>query len=131
MLLDDLIAEIDDMDEKRRAEKNEKIELDESVRVAGDSMREAALTRKRKNNDGDISGTTKMESLSYGGSSTVTKKTKRAVDEISDEDEADMLVKQMRQRSQMESKRFELEESLFPFDEEREERIERGMLNQQ
>lgn len=67
-------------------------------------MREAALTEKKKNNNRDIEDITGIENLRDCGWSTVTKKTKRSLVDISD-DEVDMRVEQRRHRSQTESKR--------------------------
>ncbi|PXF49215.1 hypothetical protein BWQ96_01004 [Gracilariopsis chorda] len=110
-LLDDLILEIDEFEERRRTERDEGTELDKRLVAAGAQMRARALSRERS-----------LDRES--GEESEQKRKKRPLIVDSDDEEQDMISAHIAARREIEGKRLKLEEDMFCFEQRREEREE-------
>ena len=131
ILLDDLILAMDEQEEEKRAECNEKTEKERLLVEAGERIREQALRRASLEGDesvieGDGSGS---PSQSVTPS---TRRTKRRIQYESDGEEKELMMNELQQRREIDSKRLKLEEERFVVEKQRDERLmaetEKGMV---
>lgn len=122
VLLDDVVLEIDDVEEKRRAERNERTELDARLRAAGEHMRAAALTGTR-------SSAASVDDEGNGEEQRGWKR--RAVVVDSEEDEKDAIEEHIEARRMMDMQRIELDKERLALEKEKAERENELALSQQ
>ena len=106
VLLDDIVLEMDEWAEQRRSEREEKTEFDKRLQEAGEQMRDRALGRVSPQGMGETPS----------GSLAEKKKRRFGMDER-DEEQQDLLSNHVKERANMEQKRFKLDEERFEFDE--------------
>jgi len=116
VLLDDIFYAMDDIEEPRRAERDERTEPARRLLAAGEGIRYRAVRRSTSrelngelvNDDGwsNISPTTPI-------SSARTQNRRRAVD--SDDDERILYTERIRTQEESEAKRLKLEEDRFSY----------------
>ena len=114
-LLDDVVLEVDELDEKRRTERDERTELDNRLLAAGEDVRARALSRRIVEDAEEERKTRKRRSV--------------AVD--SDSDEQDIIGEHFEARREMDVKRARLDEDRLSFEKEVAEKEELRALRQQ
>jgi len=114
-LLDDVVLEVDELDEKRRTERDERTELDNRLLAAGEDVRARALGRRIVEEAEEERKTRKRRSV--------------AVD--SDSDEQDIIGEHIEARREMDVKRTRLDEDRLSFEKEVAEKEELRALRQQ
>lgn len=122
VLLDDVFLEIDDVEEKRVAERDERTELDARLWVAGENMRAAALTGTRSSAD----------SVDDEGNGEEQRRRKRRVVVVeSEEDEKDAIEEHVEARRLMDMQRIELDKERLELEKERAQRENDRALSHQ
>ena len=114
ILLDDLILAMDEQEEEKRAERKEKTEKERRLVEAGEMIREQAL--RRASLEGDGSGSPSQSATPS------TRRTKRRIQYESDGEEKELMINELQQRREIDSKRLKLEEERLVVEKQREER---------
>lgn len=121
VLLDDIILEMDEAEEKRRSERDERTELDERLRAAGEDMRVRALSRKDSSEDA-----IDVDEIGAEGKG----RKRRAVMLESDEEEKGMIEEHVKSRRILDEQRMQLEKDRLAFEQTRAEREDERVMAQ-
>ena len=111
ILLDDIVLAIDEWEESRRAERDERTELDKRLQVAGEAIRTRALSRER-------STATPRE----GKDKPKHTERKRAMSYDSDDEARCTLSEHMSEQRDVDHKRLKMEERKLEYEISRDER---------
>jgi len=109
-LLDDVVLEVDELDEKRRTERDERTELDNRLLAAGEDVRARALGRRIVED---------------------AERKRRSVAVDSDSDEQDVIGEHIEARRELDVKRARLDEDRLSFENEVAEKEDLRALRQQ
>ena len=121
ILLDDLILAMDEQEEEKRAERKEKTEKERRLVEAGEMIREQALRRASLEGDGSVIEGDGSGSPSQSATPS-TRRTKRRIQYESDGEEKELMINELQQRREIDSKRLKLEEERLVVEKQREER---------
>ena len=126
-LLDDVALEVDEWEEAKRAERDERTELDKRLIQAGEEVRTRALSRARSPTSAKSPGT---------ASSTPSNRNrrKRALSSDSDDEDRNLMSEHIQARKLFEGKRLKIEEQRLEHEIKRDEqeasRLEQVQLNE-
>ena len=122
MKLDDIFQAVDGNEEARRAERDERTELDKRLRTAGEEIRNRAVSRASSSANCDASGASEgASSLIPTISTPLTRQ--RSINGLASDDEDEALMKRhIQQQKDAEMRRLKLEEERFEFQKVQSER---------
>ena len=103
ILLDDIMLAADEMDEKRRSERDERTGLDERLRVSGEKIRDQAMNRRES-------------------SSEATTPRKRQCTGDSDDEDSERMEQHILRQHDSTEKRFKIDEDRLQLEKRKEER---------